>query len=233
MRCRWPLVAVLVLVPAGTWASGPCEDGSVRNVDLAADHWACRSVLRVEGEGIIEPCWRASSGPEALFCTGDLVRRRDMAVWIERALHVGDRGWAPPAAVGVFEDVPRQLPDAAWIEQFRADGITGGCSAAPLLYCPDDAVTRAQMAVFLLVARHLEEAGWTVPPCTGIFADVPCPGHWAADWIEELYREGITSGCGTDPPRYCPDDAVTREQMAVFVLAALVPSSVPASGGGR
>ena len=34
-----------------------------------------------------------------------------------------------------------------WIEKFYADGITAGCNAAPLQYCPDATVTRAQMAV--------------------------------------------------------------------------------------
>jgi len=33
-----------------------------------------------------------------------------------------------------------------------------------------------------------------------------------------LYNEGITSGCGTGPLRYCPDDLVTRAQMAVFLV---------------
>jgi hypothetical protein len=36
-------------------------------------------------------------------------------------------------------------------------------------------------------------------------------------WIEQLYREGITAGCATNPPRYCPDSDVTRGQMAVFL----------------
>jgi hypothetical protein len=45
---------------------------------------------------------------------------------------------------------------------------------------------------------------------------VPCPSHWAADWIEELYNRGITAGCSVDPALYCPDEATTRAQMAVF-----------------
>jgi len=57
-----------------------------------------------------------------------------------------------------------------------------------------------------------------VPPtATGIFADVP-PGYFAIDWIEDLYARGITAGCGTNPLRYCPDQAVPREQMAAFLV---------------
>jgi hypothetical protein len=49
-----------------------------------------------------------------------------------------------------------------------------------------------------------------------LFADVPCPGGFAVDWIEQLANEGVTSGCGNG--NYCPDAPVTRAQMAVFLL---------------
>ncbi len=45
------------------------------------------------------------------------------------------------------------------------------------------------MAVFLLKAKH--GLCYVPPPCTGVFADVPCPSTFAA-WIEELAAEGIT-----------------------------------------
>lgn len=51
---------------------------------------------------------------------------------------------------------------------------------------------------------------------TGIFVDVPTT-YWAADWIEELYHEGITQGCSDNPMLYCPEDSVTRAQMAAFL----------------
>jgi hypothetical protein len=37
--------------------------------------------------------------------------------------------------------------------------------------------------------------------------------------VEELARRGIVSGCATSPPRYCPTDVVTRDQMSVFLTA--------------
>lgn len=110
------------------------------------------------------------------------------------------------------------------------DGITGGCSAVPLNYCPDNMVTRAQMAVFLLKAIH---GSSYIPPTMGVstgFIDVPI-GHWAAAWIKELAAEGITSGCGVG--NYCPDATVTRAQMGVFLLKAKHGSSYspPAATG--
>ncbi len=51
---------------------------------------------------------------------------------------------------------------------------------------------------------------------TGGFSDVKSDSPFRND-IGWLVRNGITSGCSTDPPRYCPADAVTRAQMATFL----------------
>lgn len=115
----------------------------------------------------------------------------------------------------------------SFIERVFASGITGGCFTDPRRYCPEDNVTRAQMAVFLL--RGIHGAAYTPPAATGtVFGDVPI-SHWAAAWIERLAQEGITGGCGGG--LYCPENAATRAQMAVFLLrakhgAAYVPPAV-------
>ena len=58
------------------------------------------------------------------------------------------------------------------------------------------------------------------PPCAGLFDDVECSPTpaFAVDWIEQLYNEGVTAGCGANPLTYCPSNAVTRGQMAVFLV---------------
>lgn len=61
-----------------------------------------------------------------------------------------------------------------YIEALYDDKITGGCNVNPLVYCPMDLVTRAQMAVFIEKAIHIQTPNWTPPPCVGVFADVPC-----------------------------------------------------------
>ncbi len=55
-------------------------------------------------------------------------------------------------------------------------------------------------------------------PASATFADVPT-GHWAFRFVEALVDSGITAGCGGG--NYCPDDPVTRAQMAVYLAAAL------------
>ena len=68
------------------------------------------------------------------------------------------------------------------------------------------------MSVFLLKTEH--GSAYLPPACTPLFNDVPCPSLYAA-WIEQLFNEGITGGCGGG--NYCPDNSSTRGQMAVFL----------------
>jgi hypothetical protein len=57
-------------------------------------------------------------------------------------------------------------------------------------------------------------------PGTPSFDDVPGDDPYF-QYVEALVASGITSGCGTNPPRYCPDAPLTRRQMAVFLSKAL------------
>ncbi len=59
-----------------------------------------------------------------------------------------------------------------------------------------------------------------VSPAPGVatFSDVPT-GYWAFQYIEALAASGITVGCA--PGTFCPEDPVTRAQMAVFLSKAL------------
>jgi hypothetical protein len=144
------------------------------------------------------------------YCPTGPALRKQMAVFLLKARE--GAGYAPPAATGIFADVPAADPFAPWIEELYNRGITGGCLAAPLSYCPDNTVLRKQMAVFLL--KTLEGSTYTPPACADHFDDVECPSPFA-DWIEELFNRGITGGCGGD--NFCPDAPNTRGQMAVFL----------------
>ncbi len=130
----------------------------------------------------------------------------------------------------IFVDVPHNYWANGHIERLYNAGITSGCSANPLNYCPDVEVTRAQMAVFILKGIH--GSSYTPPNATGtVFNDIPV-NYWAAAWIEQIAAEGITSGCGNG--NYCPDQTLTtRAQMAIFLLKARYGASYtppPASG---
>ena len=129
-----------------------------------------------------------------------------------------------------FIDVSITDPFLPYIKSLANAGITSGCSTTPVMYCPNVAVTRAQMAIFLERGIHTSSYN---PPAVGAstgFGDVAI-SYWAAAWIKQLVTEGITAGCGTGT--YCPESPVTRAQMAVFLLRSKYGTSYspPAVGG--
>jgi hypothetical protein len=147
------------------------------------------------------------------YCPGNPVTRAQMAVFLIKSKY--GAAYVPPACTGVFGDVPCSSPFAIWIEKLASDGVTGGCGNGN--YCPDSTVTRKQMAPFLL--KSLYGSNHVPPTCAGTFTDVPCtPGVGFDDFIEELYSLKITGGCQASPLLYCPDNANTRAQMAVFLV---------------
>ncbi len=111
-----------------------------------------------------------------------------------------------------FLDVPYDFWAWHYVEAIQNAGVTAGCGTAT--YCPGNAVSREQMAVFLLKAKL--GGAYNPPACvTPPFADVPCSSQYAK-WIADLAARGITAGCGGG--NFCPSGAVTREQMAAFLL---------------
>ena len=113
-----------------------------------------------------------------------------------------------------FSDVPQSYLFHGAIEKIARKRITIGCGGGN--YCPESLVTRGEMAVFLLRGKH--GGAYAPPPATGtVFGDVTLSTPFAP-WIEQLYAEGITSGCGGG--NYCPTATVTRDAMAVFLLRA-------------
>jgi hypothetical protein len=195
-----------------TSAPLPIEVDRMTFADVPPTYWAWSSIETLYANGITSGC---GVNPQ-IYCPSNSVSRAEMAVFLVRATH--GVTFQPPPPLGIFFDVPPTYWAAPQIEQFYSDGITSGCSLAPLRYCPTDSLLRSEMAIFLLRAKH--GAAYLPPPATGTrFADVPIT-YWAAPWIEELAAEGVTSGCAVSPARFCPDAFVSRDQMAVFLVRA-------------
>ncbi|MEP6995384.1 MAG: S-layer homology domain-containing protein, partial [Acidobacteriota bacterium] len=149
------------------------------------------------------------------FCPDDGMTRAQAAVQIEKALFGADFLFPPP--FDFLTDVDRCSGTAQYIYQFFFDGITAGCGVD--VFCPNEPLTRAQVAVLLLRAEH--GGSYQPPDATGtVFGDVPIDA-FAASFIEQLYAEGITAGCGGG--NYCPDSTVTRAQ-AEALIGLTLPS---------
>ena len=144
-----------------------------------------------------------------IYCPDQTVTRAQMSVFLLKS-RFGST-YVPPLPTGTeFLDVPFAAFGAAWIEDVAARGITTGCGGGD--FCPNSSVNRASMAVLLLRTEH--GSSYAPPAATGMFSDVPANDPFAK-WIEQLAREGVTSGCGGG--KYCPSTAVTRGQMAAFL----------------
>ena len=171
--------------------------------DVPYDYWSWSYIEGLYNAGVTCGCGSGN------FCPTTTVTRDQMAVFLLRGKH--GSSYSPPLPSGVFGDIPTDHWAAAWIERLAAEGVTAGCGSGN--YCPTLPVTRDQMAVFLLRAKH--GSSYSPPLPSGVFGDVPTD-HWAAAWIEQLAAEGITAGCGNG--NFCPGTPVTRDQMAVFLV---------------
>ena len=140
------------------------------------------------------------------------VTRTEAAMAILLGIH-GNAYLPPPATGQLFTDVSADRFGAAWIEDFALAGISSGCGDGK--FCPDNPVTRAQVAVLLLRGKY--GAAYTPPVGKGIFTDIE---SGKGDWAEQLVSEGIAAECGT--ALYCPADQVTRAQMAEFLAKTFV-----------
>src|SRR5262249_8282906 len=123
----------------------------------------------------------------------------------------GLSGTLPKGRIADFLDVQAANNFYAYVTKLVANAITAGVGGG--YYGVNSPTLREQMAVFLLKSKY--GLCYTPPPCTHKFTDVDCPSLFA-DWIEELANEEITAGC--DVGKFCPEDPVTRAQMAVFLL---------------
>ena len=138
------------------------------------------------------------------YCPEAEVTRAQMATFLARALDL------PIPAENRFTDVSGT--HAGNINAIAAEGITLGCDQDGVLFCPDELVSRAQMASFL--AR-----GLSLPPTPGDrFTDVS--GTHAPN-IYAIAAVGITLGCEATGTLYCPDATVRRDQMASFLARGL------------
>lgn len=173
--------------------------------DVELEGETSESLLALASDGILD---RTECAP-GLFCGDEAIPRWLTAVWLVRVLDGQD---PEPISSSRFSDVAAEAWWAAHADRLADLGVTSGCAAEPARFCPEDAVSRAQMASFLTRAFQLEAASPTG------FTDTQGSVH-AAD-IDALAAAGVTLGCSADPLQFCGDRATSRAQMAVFLQRA-------------
>ena len=161
-------------------------------------------------ENILRKGVTAGCATPGNYCPANPVTRAQMAVFLLKSKY-GATYVPPPANGPVFGDVPPSNPFAPWIEQLATELITAGCSSGN--YCPNNPVTRAQMAVFLLKSAR----------GPNLRAARPRPVSSRTCRYRAPSRRGSTcspmrrSRAAAAATNYCPNNPVTRGQMAVFL----------------
>lgn len=122
--------------------------GTARFEDVPDDHVFVDDIAALADAGITRGCDPGSTR----FCPERVLTRAEMAAFLVRALDL-------PAGDARFEDVP---VDHVFVEDIAAladAGITRGCDADGVRFCPDASVTRGQMAAFLARSGVLDGGG--------------------------------------------------------------------------
>ena len=122
---------------------GNPEVTTSRFSDVPDNAWYLSSLERLADLGVAEP------DEDGAFRPSDPLTRVEMAIFLARAFPAISEATEPE---GVFVDVPADAAHAGAVEGILAAGVTKGCSANPLSYCPDEPVPRDQMASFLVRA---------------------------------------------------------------------------------
>lgn len=177
-------------------------------LDVADDAPFAGEIRSMVAAGVTRGCDEIGSH----FCPDGYVTRGQMAAFLVRVL-----GLEPGEAR--FSDTEDSVFTAE-IAALAQAGITSGCNPPDnTRFCPNDPISRGQMAAFLARAMDLEPGGVS-------FTDTS--GHLFEAEVAALAATGITRGCNPpDNTRFCPDEPITREQMAAFLLRSGTVEPVP------
>jgi hypothetical protein len=197
--------AVAELGPGGSFVD---DDGNVHEGYIEA----------IAAEGITRGC---NPPINDKYCPASAVTRGEMAAFLARALAL------PSTRTDHFNDDSSSVFEAD-INALAEARITRGCNPPDNdQFCPAEAVSRAQMAAFLVRAFAYTDPGrgdWFTDDDGSVFEPD----------IDRLRQAGVTNGC--NPPAntlYCPNADVRRDEMASFLGRALGLSPVvpPAVSG--
>lgn len=227
----WCAVAVLLAstsAPAGSEEPGDADAASQPRSSSSADEkysdeWLpeheSEKISQLRGLGIFE----GTDCGDNKFCLFDQVDRKTFAVWMVRVLDgknapdFVEAGQTNPSSTEIFEDIPKTHRESAFIERLAGLGITTGCSLEPARYCPDETISRGQLATFVSRALDLpkgEPVGfWDVDKNNRHF-----------DSVNSLVAADIDYGCGEVrfmPFEFCVDQPVTKKDLAI-ILSELV-----------
>ncbi len=190
--------------------------------DVPFDHPLYKYIQALYDAGFTAGC---STSP-LRFCPDTILDRAQSAVFMLRG-QLGS-GYTPPPAPWtnfVNESWVGFEWSQGWAEGMYIEGLTTGCQASPLKFCPANQLPRVEASIFGLKMKY--GVNYTPPAATGtLFADFPStdPSYWGIAWAEKAYVDGLLPACGTDTvsgkPMFCPGELVNRGWGAYLIVKA-------------
>jgi hypothetical protein len=191
-------------------SEGPVYGSDGPFADVPAKHVFAPAVQWLLDQGFTNGC------NDYFYCVNDPATRGEIAVFIKRTLeaHLGP---APPAS---FADTEGHMFQSA-VGWLAGHGITQGCNPPDNTnYCPDRRVTRGEMSA--LFKRAVDTLVLVDPDAVDPDRFSDTGDSLFVNSTAWLAASGITVGC--NPPSntmFCPDQYVTRGELAVFLKRIL------------
>jgi hypothetical protein len=214
------LVAAIALIAALQGGEADLPPGGTFTDDNGSVHES--SIEALVAAGITSGC---NPPFTTRYCPDDVVTRGQMAAFLRRA------GDIPFTTADHFTDDAGSRFEED-INAISEAGITRGCNPPENdAYCPDRAISRAEFATMLVRTFGYE------PSPDDPFVDDEESIHEEA--INAIAAVGVTLGCNPpDNDHFCPDEPVSRAQMASFLVRALgldpiVPPPPPPEPGSE
>lgn len=122
------------------------------------------------------------------------------------------------AAAPAFKDVDSSSPYAVYIQDLKQEGIVNGKAEGS--FVPGDAATRGEFVKMIVL-------GFQLPPDQGHFHFADMNKHWAAQYVQTAWNQGIVEGVKAES--FLPDARISREEAAVIVWRLLEAKGVKPS----
>lgn len=180
-------------------------DASESFSDVPDGVWYEQAVSWMARHGITRGC------TDTTFCPEHPHTRQQFVTFLWRAASQPE---APYLGSEAFSDVGEGAYSDRAIGWAAANGVTVGCTPGGFgdpgwMFCPDEAVTRAQVAVLLYRYVQADHAA------DGQTNDDVAVDHFAVDAVGWLTHFDVVPGCA--PGLFCPDRDATRAEAAAFI----------------
>ena len=184
------LLAMLMLAPAASASPTFSDIGGTIHED---------AVTALVDEGIVNGC-RTDR-----FCARDEITRGQAATLLVSALEL------PAVPEGPFSDTSGDTHRQS-IDSLAAAGLIVGCAESK--FCPQDSITREQLATMLQQAFEIPGA-----PNGKVYFDDLGDTHGPA--VGGLAESGIATGCANPLTSFCSTSSVERAHAAMFLARTL------------